>query len=196
MGRRSHYDTLGVDRDATRKEIRSAFLALSKETHPDVGGATADAEKFKEVSVAASILTNDRKREAYDRELEDDMRSPFGGGFGHQHHRPSGQRRRHPHQPGGAGGRPTTNFGIFVSNIMRPRTFVIGFASVFALGFATTALFGPKQPNIREGRDVVQAWKNPSTGNYEQPAPWDPVYRKLKPALVLVPREEVQRRQR
>lgn len=49
----NHYGTLGVERDASTREIKKAFLKLSKETHPDVGGKTACIEKFKVISEAA-----------------------------------------------------------------------------------------------------------------------------------------------
>ena len=48
-----HYETLGVARDSKVKDIKSAFLKLSKETHPDVGGKTANVERFKRISEAA-----------------------------------------------------------------------------------------------------------------------------------------------
>jgi len=40
-------------------------------------------------------------------------------------------------------------------------------------------------------RKLVEAWKNPHTGRWEKPRPWDPVYQKLQPTLQLVPRNEV-----
>mmetsp|Transcript_24874 Transcript_24874/g.37219 ORF Transcript_24874/g.37219 Transcript_24874/m.37219 type:complete len:119 (+) Transcript_24874:153-509(+) len=43
---------------------------------------------------------------------------------------------------------------------------------------------------------LVQAWKNPKSGVWETPAPWDPLYRRLKPELKMMPRDQVQRRDR
>ena len=40
-------------------------------------------------------------------------------------------------------------------------------------------------------RKLVEAWKNPNTGRWETPKPWDPAYQKLQPTLKFVPREEV-----
>ena len=40
-------------------------------------------------------------------------------------------------------------------------------------------------------KKLVEAWKNPDTGRWEKPKPWDPVYQKLQPALQLVPRDKV-----
>ena len=42
-----------------------------------------------------------------------------------------------------------------------------------------------------EDTKMVEAWKNPTTGQWETPAPWNPMYRKLKPELHLVPRKDV-----
>jgi hypothetical protein len=89
---------------------------------------------------------------------------------------------------------PTTFLQIFLFNIIRPRTFIFGTAAVFMTAYASTYLFGPKTEAIRDGRNLVEAWKNPKTGEWEQPAPWDPTYQQLKPALELVPREQVKRR--
>lgn len=57
------YSVLGVNRNADTSEIRSAYKQLAKEHHPDKGG---DAEKFKEISQAHEVLTNDGRRKMYD----------------------------------------------------------------------------------------------------------------------------------
>lgn len=59
----------------------------------------------------------------------------------------------------------------------------------------TTNKFGASSDKLGNN-DVVQAWKNPMTNQYETPAPWDPIYRQLKPELVLVPRGFVKARPR
>jgi hypothetical protein len=46
------------------------------------------------------------------------------------------------------------------------------------------------------GKQMVEAWRNPITEQWEQAAPWDPTYRRLKPTLELVPREMVRSRTR
>lgn len=58
------YDTLGVKRDATQEEIKESYRNLAKETHPDKGG---DTEKFQKLQLAYSILSNQEKRERYDK---------------------------------------------------------------------------------------------------------------------------------
>ena len=57
------YSVLGVNRGADTDEIRKAYKALAREHHPDKGG---DPEKFKELSQAHEILSDDQKRRNYD----------------------------------------------------------------------------------------------------------------------------------
>ena len=57
------YSVLGVSRNADTSEIRTAYKQLAKEHHPDKGG---DPEKFKEISQAHEVLSNDERRKMYD----------------------------------------------------------------------------------------------------------------------------------
>lgn len=59
------YEVLGLGRDATEAEIRAAYRQLSKEKHPDGGGT---AEAFAAIGLAHSILMDERRRTAFDRE--------------------------------------------------------------------------------------------------------------------------------
>jgi molecular chaperone DnaJ len=74
-----HYSTLGVSRDATSDEIKKAYRKLAREFHPDVNPDPASSEKFKDVTTAYEVLSDDEKRSRYDRGGD-----PFsqGGGFG------------------------------------------------------------------------------------------------------------------
>ena len=58
------YDILGVSKDATLKEIKSAYKELSKKYHPDKEGG--DQEKFKEINNAYRILSDEAMRNDYD----------------------------------------------------------------------------------------------------------------------------------
>lgn len=60
----SHYDTLGVGKDASPEDIKKAYRKLASKHHPDKGG---DTEKFKEIQGAYDILSDDQKRASYDR---------------------------------------------------------------------------------------------------------------------------------
>lgn len=182
--RKSHYATLGVKQDATTEEIKSAFRKLSLETHPDVAGPGANEERFKQISEAASVLVHSQKRQVYDARLRE--ASPFGRGL----HRQGATAAPWPRHGAAA---PTEGLPLFFHTLMRPRTFVLGTMAVIAIGYVTTS---SDKRNLQDGKDLVQAWKNPKTGRYEQPAPWDPTYQQLKPTLELVPRDEVRRRHR
>ena len=72
------YETLGVAADASAKEIKKAYRALSKQYHPDRNAGDAAAEdRFKEVQAAYDLVGDEAKRKAYDRARRD----PFGGRF-------------------------------------------------------------------------------------------------------------------
>jgi len=61
------YRVLGVSRDASSEEIKKVYRRLARETHPDLNPGDAKAEaRFKEVSVAYEILSDEEKRRAFD----------------------------------------------------------------------------------------------------------------------------------
>lgn len=63
MGR-NYYDILGVDKKASKEDIKKAFRKLAHTYHPDKKGG--DEQKFKEVNEAYTVLSNDKKRAEYD----------------------------------------------------------------------------------------------------------------------------------
>ncbi|MGN6333436.1 MAG: molecular chaperone DnaJ [Motilibacteraceae bacterium] len=82
---KDYYKVLGVPKDAKAEEIKKAYRKLARQYHPDAnkGDATAE-ERFKEISEAYDVLSDDTRRAEYD-----EARTLFGsGGF----------------RPGGAGG--------------------------------------------------------------------------------------------
>ncbi|NKE36582.1 molecular chaperone DnaJ [Natronococcus sp. JC468] len=61
------YDVLGVSPDASADEIKSAYREKATEYHPDVSDDPDAEEKFKKIQKAKQVLTDEEKREAYDR---------------------------------------------------------------------------------------------------------------------------------
>ena len=61
------YATLGVERDASREEIKRAFRKLAMEYHPDRNRADEAESRFKEISAAYDVLSDPEKRTRYDR---------------------------------------------------------------------------------------------------------------------------------
>ena len=65
--KREYYEVLGVSSSASEEEIKRAFRRLALEYHPDRNRKPDAEEKFKEVNEAYQVLTNPKKRAAYDR---------------------------------------------------------------------------------------------------------------------------------
>src|SRR3989304_6773176 len=65
---RDYYETLGLKRNASQKEIKQAFRRLARKHHPDVNpGDKAAEERFKEINRAHEVLSDADKRGKYDR---------------------------------------------------------------------------------------------------------------------------------
>lgn len=76
---KDYYGILGVQRNATPDEIRSAFRKLALKYHPDRHPGDKDAEaRFKELAIAYDTLSDEKKRRSYDLGL--DPTSVPGGG--------------------------------------------------------------------------------------------------------------------
>jgi DnaJ-class molecular chaperone len=68
MATKDLYEVLGVKRDASDKEIRSAYRRLARKYHPDVNPGDKNAEeKFKEINAAHEVLSDPDKRKKYDK---------------------------------------------------------------------------------------------------------------------------------
>jgi molecular chaperone DnaJ len=81
---RDYYEVLGVDRGIDAAGLKSAYRKLAMEHHPDRnGGSDESMARFKELSEAYSVLSDDNKRAAYDRFGHAGVNGQ-GGGFGGQ----------------------------------------------------------------------------------------------------------------
>jgi molecular chaperone DnaJ len=93
------YDILGVSRDASEEEIQKAYRNKASEYHPDVSDDPDAEEKFKKVKKAKEVLTDEEKRQAYDR-------------MGHERFEQAEKRGGFDgNGPGGAGGMGGDPFG-------------------------------------------------------------------------------------
>ncbi len=65
--KQDYYETLGVSRKATQKEIRAVYRKLARKYHPDLNpGDKSSEEKFKQVQEAYDVLSDAKKRQEYD----------------------------------------------------------------------------------------------------------------------------------
>ncbi len=101
--KRDYYEVLGLSRDCTLSDIKREYRKLARKYHPDVNDGNPEAEeKFKEISEAYAVLSNEEKRRQYDQfgfsrnlfegfdfgsvfsefGFGDIFDSIFGGGFG------------------------------------------------------------------------------------------------------------------
>ena len=88
---KDYYKTLGVSKNASADEIKQAYRKLARKYHPDANKGNASAEeRFKEISEAHNVLSDEKRRKEYD-----EARSLFGGG---------GLRMPGSGGPGGPGG--------------------------------------------------------------------------------------------
>ena len=129
MAGKNYYDVLGVKRDAKQDDIKKAFRKLAAKYHPDAGG---DEVKFKEVSEAYTVLSDEQKRREYDQMLM--FGGIPGGGFG------------------GGGTRYTTN--VDFSDIFSGMGGDSSFSDVFSSIFSGQGGAAQQQQLSRRGTDL------------------------------------------
>lgn len=90
QAKRDYYEVLGLSKNASESEIKSAFRKLSRKWHPDMQAGKSDAEKkdaeekFKEIAEAYEVLSDKDKRQSYDsfgfngQHMHSGGSSPFG----------------------------------------------------------------------------------------------------------------------
>jgi molecular chaperone DnaJ len=131
---KDYYKVLGVPKDAPASDIKKAFRKLARELHPDHNpGDDAARERFKDVSEAYSVLSDDKKRKEYD-----ETRSLFGSGLG----------GRMPGGAAGGGGMPFDLSDLIGNAQSRAGGFTDLFGSLFGGGRHNAP------PTDRIGRDI------------------------------------------
>ncbi|CAN8233366.1 unnamed protein product [Cochlearia groenlandica] len=74
-----YYSTLGVPKSANSKDIKAAYRRLARQYHPDVNKEPGATDKFKEISAAYEVLSDEQKRALYDQYGEAGVNSASGG---------------------------------------------------------------------------------------------------------------------
>ena len=129
--KRDYYEVLGVSKDASEDEIKSAFRKKAKEFHPDINKSPDAPEKFKEAQEAYACLSDKENRKKYDQFGHAAFENPYGGSSG----------------AGGFNGNPFGNFDF--GDI---------FDDLFSGGFGSFGGFGGNSRNstrARKGADTL-----------------------------------------
>src|SRR5215469_4038901 len=129
---KDYYKILGVSKNASADEIKQSYRKLARKYHPDANkGNTSSEERFKEVSEAYSILSDEKRRKEYD-----EARSLFGGGL---------------RMPGGTGTGPGGGYGFDLGDLFGGSGSAGG-----RLGDILGGVFGGRsgQSRPRRGADV------------------------------------------
>lgn len=127
MNKKDYYEVLGVSKDASDADIKSAFRKLAKKYHPDICKEPDAEEKFKEVQEAYAVLSDPAKRKQYDQ-------------FGHAAFDNNGGG-----SPFGAGGFDFSGFDVDLDDIL---------GNMFGSGFGFSGR-GSRKSTKSRGSDVL-----------------------------------------
>ncbi|KAJ9694225.1 hypothetical protein PVL29_009951 [Vitis rotundifolia] len=149
-----HYEALGIGRNASKEEIKEAFRKLALKYHPDKHAQSPKAVRdgatlrFKQVSEAYEVLSDDRKRSLYN--LRSSTAPPgFSGGYAYYHY--NNERPRYSSRP---------NADAFVSKFEVVLRFLTTRAFLLNVAFAG-ALLGGMAIIDRSGETL---WKMNNSG--------------------------------
>lgn len=79
---KNYYETLGIDKNASSEEIKSAYRKLAKQYHPDINKTEEASAKFKEINEAYECLSDPQKKSNYDQFGSSEGPQGFGGAGG------------------------------------------------------------------------------------------------------------------
>ncbi|MEA2020474.1 MAG: DnaJ C-terminal domain-containing protein [Patescibacteria group bacterium] len=81
---KNYYDILGVSKNANQEEIKKAYREKAKKYHPDAKSSEKDEERFKKINEAYQVLSDPKKKQAYDQfgDAAFSETGGFGQGFG------------------------------------------------------------------------------------------------------------------
>ncbi len=82
LSKRDYYDVLGIEKGASKEEIKKAYRKLARKYHPDVNKESDAEDKFKEAKEAYEVLSDDQKRAQYDQFGHAGAGGQGFGGFG------------------------------------------------------------------------------------------------------------------
>jgi molecular chaperone DnaJ len=149
--KKDYYAVLGVDRDAKPEAIRKAYRHLARKYHPDVNPSNKAAEeKFKELSEAYEVLSDEKKRRIYDQYGFYSDNIPHGGyGPGH---RPSDGRNAEAAAPGfDFSG---FDFSDYAPEAEEGRGFGSSFRDLFSQFFSRGEGHGAEPEGPQRGNDI------------------------------------------
>ncbi len=112
---RDYYDILGLKKGASESEIKSAYRKMALQYHPDRNKSADAEEKFKEVNEAYQVLSDEKKRQAYD-QFGHAAFDPRSGGFGGFSNAGQAGPFTYTYYSTGGGGNPFGNFGFDVND--------------------------------------------------------------------------------
>ncbi len=163
---KDYHRILGVDRDASKVEVRKAYLELAKQCHPDVNKSPEAVDKFKAVSEAFEILSDDSKR-AELMQAGDRASPTRTGSTGHSAEEEvlRAARRESLRNLN----RTLSWFEVFV----HPRVLIV----VLPLFIGASWYLSPSKPKVLDSTGTLLAWFNPRSKRWETPAPWDPNFK-------------------
>lgn len=136
MNKRDYYEVLGVEKNASESEIKSAFRKLAKKYHPDVCKDPDGPEKFKEAQEAYAVLSDANERAKYDK-------------YGHAAF----------NQGGGAGGTGGYDFSGFDFSSIFDDLFGGNDFSSFGFGNGFGGFGGNRRNSSKRGSDLVYNMK-------------------------------------